>query len=63
LSCTIAAQGNLANCVVVSETPDGFGFGEAALKGAQNARLRARTIDGAPLDGRPVQFRSKFSLD
>jgi len=62
LSCTVGAQGNLANCSVVSETPDGFGFGQAALKAAQDARLSPTTINGVPVDGRPIQFRSRFAL-
>jgi protein TonB len=62
LSCTMGAQGTLANCSVVSETPDGFGFGQAALKAAQDARLSPTTINGVPVDGRPIQFRSRFAL-
>src|SRR4051794_38137713 len=32
LSCKASAEGALSNCKLVSEDPEGWGFGEAALK-------------------------------
>lgn len=48
LRCTAATSGVLENCVVVSETPAGAGFGAAALAATSEARVVPRFVDGEP---------------
>ncbi|MES2834972.1 MAG: TonB family protein [Pseudomonadota bacterium] len=60
ISCTVQADGRLADCRVLSETPEGQGFGEEALRAAAQAQLtpetRRRTRQGARVNF-PVTFR------
>lgn len=51
LDCDIDVDGRLA-CAVVSETPQGLGFGEAALRIAGAHVMRPATRNGAPARGR-----------
>ena len=39
LTCEIAQDGGLANCVIESETPPGSGFGRAVISSARRARV------------------------
>jgi protein TonB len=41
MRCTIAHDGRMKNCQVLSETPADFEFGAAALKLAPSFRLKA----------------------
>ncbi|WP_271145371.1 energy transducer TonB [Brevundimonas sp. NIBR10] len=43
VSCTAAATGRPANCRVVSESPAGLGFGQAAVRVVQRAQLSPRS--------------------
>jgi len=60
ISCTVQANGRLADCRVLSETPEGQGFGEEALRAAAQAQLspqtRNRTRQGERVNF-PVTFR------
>lgn len=60
--CRIAASGDLVDCTVVSEDPEGCGFGEAVVRVATSMRARKRTKDVAPITGRPYEFNMKFKL-
>jgi protein TonB len=51
LNCIVGVEGAL-RCAVVSETPVGWGFGEAALEIAGDHRLAPATLDGRPVEGR-----------
>ena len=51
LDCDIDVDGRLV-CTVVSETPQGLGFGEAALRIAGAHVMRPATRNGAPARGR-----------
>lgn len=51
LDCDVDVSGRLT-CVVVSETPEGRGFGEAALRIARAHVMRPATRNGAPTTGR-----------
>ncbi len=51
LDCEIDTQGRLS-CAVVSETPEGQGFGEAALRIAGGHVMRPATQNGAPMRAR-----------
>lgn len=55
--CVVASEGALRDCRVVEETPTGCGFTEAALRGAERARLRV-TDDSR--EGMPVTFKVEF---
>ncbi|MFN7389403.1 TonB family protein [Brevundimonas sp.] len=39
VSCLVRRSGRLEDCTIVSETPEGEGFGEAALRAATESRI------------------------
>jgi len=60
IDCRVLAQGVLDACTAVSETPDGFGFKEAAVRLAQE---RLITATGQPTEGREtVRLAVPFQL-
>ncbi|HYC68559.1 energy transducer TonB [Brevundimonas sp.] len=61
LTCAATPAGGLAACEILSETPEGVGFGQAALNGARRARLNPRQEDGDAVGSR-VRFAVRFSL-
>lgn len=61
LQCPVSADGTIASCWIMSETPAGAGFGQAAVTGAAHARLRPRTVDGVAVPGM-VRFAVNFRL-
>ena len=50
LDCTVAADGRVG-CVVASEEPAGWGFGEASLRAARHFRVAPASADGTPTSG------------
>lgn len=60
VSCTSQADGSVANCRVVSETPTGLGFGRAAIRVVQRAQLSPRSVDGMTRD---QEFRVTISFN
>ena len=61
ISCTVSLQGLAENCTVVSETPEGAGFGQALLKASSSFRFRPMTIDGCPVDGGKINVPVLFT--
>lgn len=49
IACSVALSGMAENCRVVSESPEGRGFGEAALKASKVMRFRPAMRDGRPV--------------
>lgn len=56
IDCTVDASGDLSDCVVASETPEGQGFGAAALSLASQFRLGTKAPSGAATAGRTVRI-------
>lgn len=61
LDCIVGTSGRLA-CSVISETPRGWAFGEAALRIAADHRMAPAMRDGAPVLGR-YRMRVPFELN
>jgi len=61
LSCIIGGSGRLA-CSVASESPQGYGFGQAAIGISRQLRVRTTLPDGSSAEGRemrlPLSFRA-----
>jgi TonB family protein len=54
LRCTVTEGGRLEGCQVERETPEGHGFGGAALSLTDSYRMRPRTVDGRIVGGARV---------
>lgn len=59
LNCLVSPQGAISDCRIVSETPQGFGFGESAIAAAHAAQISPRTVDGAA-DGTRFTFTTRY---
>jgi periplasmic protein TonB len=62
IRCVVNAQGLLYDCVAISETPEGLGFGAAAVKMSILFKMRPKTKDGQPVDGGIVAIPINFAL-
>ena len=60
ITCVVTIEGLLADCRVVSETPPGAGFGQAALLLAPRFLMRPPMIDGKPVGGQQVTIPLNF---
>jgi TonB family protein len=61
IRCLVTASGKLAACRVISETPDGYGFGSAALDVAADFTMKPGTLDNEPAGDRPVTITVAFT--
>lgn len=57
LDCRVSNDGRLRDCIVISETPAGQGFGQAALEAASKVR---RGAFGADARGGKIRFTTRF---
>ena len=62
ITCTVTAKGTVENCMIDSETPDGLGFGSAALKLSRLFKMKPQTQDGQPVEGAKVTIPLSFKL-
>ena len=60
--CDVAQNGDLLNCVLSNETPEGYRFGEATTRLASKLRIAPTAKDGTPTVGRKFQFEMNFKL-
>jgi len=60
--CVVTAEGLLEKCEVLSETPPGYGFGQAGLNMTNQMQMRPPTRDGHPVDGATVVIPFRFQL-
>lgn len=61
IRCAVAADGRLADCVVVSETPSAMGFGAAALSLADRFRMKPQALAARTATTVTVPFRWKIA--
>ncbi|MDB5432531.1 MAG: energy transducer TonB [Caulobacter sp.] len=62
ISCGVAVSGDLRTCKLVSESPAGYGFGDAALRMAPHMKMTPATRDGEPVATGAVRIPLKFEL-
>lgn len=60
IDCKVARDGRLVGCRTVSETPPGWGFGDAAIAMAGRFRMYPKTIDGQATDEGEVRVPINF---
>lgn len=60
MNCLVGAGGRLEDCKLVSETPTGHGFGEAALALSPRFALKTWTSEGLPSQGGRVTVPIRF---
>lgn len=60
IQCSVDVQGLLQGCTVVSETPEGSGFGGSALLLAGSFKMKPKTVNGQPVAGGVVRIPIVF---
>ncbi|MBV9995457.1 MAG: TonB family protein [Caulobacteraceae bacterium] len=62
LECGVGIDELLEYCVVREETPEGYGFGDAALRLSHLFKMRPMTRDGVPVAGAKVVIPIHFQM-
>jgi len=62
LACRVTVSGGAASCDVISESPEGYDFGEAAIGLSRYFRMKPRTENGVPVDGASVRIPIRFTV-
>lgn len=64
LSCIVQPQGRVDDCVVESERPGGYGFGEASRRAAQRSTMAvpADPAEAALIVGRRISFAINYRM-
>jgi periplasmic protein TonB len=61
LACVVSATGSI-DCTVANETPEGWGFADAALKMSKLFQMSPQTVNGQPTSGGRVNVPITFQL-
>ena len=61
IRCVVASTGALESCTVLSETPEGQGFGAAAVALSATFQMRPKTVDGVPTGDAVVNIPIHFA--
>ena len=61
VACYVSAEGLLDRCRIVSESPDGQGFGPAALLATRYFTMQPKIVDGQPVAGAVVVIPITFA--
>lgn len=63
IQCRVDVRGYVEDCVVVSESPEGMGFGPATIgAGTRHFRMRPQTVNGEPMDEVLVNITVRWLL-
>jgi hypothetical protein len=62
VQCAVRHDGGLTDCAVVSEQPEGLGFGDAALQVASVMKMNPWTAEGDPVDGARIRLPVRLEL-
>ncbi|HEX4301602.1 MAG TPA: TonB family protein [Rhizomicrobium sp.] len=62
VQCSAETDGSLSNCATVSETPTGYGFGDAAIQLMGIVRLAPQSAGGVAVAGGVVRLSVPFTL-
>lgn len=62
VQCAASVAGVLSDCEVLTETPAGYGFGEALVTSTRDASVHPRMVDGEPTAG-VIRFSTRFRIE
>lgn len=58
VKCDVSAKGVLENCATLYEAPEGYGFGDSAVRAVKRSRIKLPS--GRPMEGSAVSVPLKF---